>query len=96
MSTAEEERLVVENIRGLVQVLELLPLAFDRLVQNNEALRDWQRRAVEVLERMEWTHDSDGFAFCPACGGSGPVMVPGHHAPDCALSAVLRAARGGP
>ena len=62
------------------------------LLEDRDYLLDWQRRAVEVLRSVEWTHDSDGFAFCPACGGSGPVMVPGHHATDCALAALLKEA----
>lgn len=57
-------------------------------------LEDWQRRAVEVLRMVEWSKDDAD--HCPCCGKYEGNWYPNGkgHAPDCALSALIRDAEG--
>lgn len=62
-----------------------------RRVQEMEA---WQRRAVNVLEKLERIKDEYGNRFCRSCDARINNDVTQGHAPDCALAALIREARG--
>jgi len=49
---------------------------------------------LKLVEDLEWCDESEGPPMCPICGVWRDSLMPGTHAEDCQLDAILKKARG--